>query len=58
MTVADPVWVVHTGRAPEDDRRMALIFAGMGVVAAGILFGIDSYKKRKSAAAKPLQVPA
>ena len=58
MVVADTVWVVHAGRAPGDDRRFGMIMAGIGVVLAGIIFAVDSYKKRKNAAVAPVQIPA
>jgi len=57
MAVADTVWVIHTGRAPSDDRIAGTILAAIGVVLAGVIFAIDSFKKRKNAA-EPVQVPA
>lgn len=56
MAVADPVWVVHTGRAPGDDRTAGMIVAALGVVIAVIFFAVDSYKKRKNALARPLEI--
>ncbi|HKW33733.1 MAG TPA: hypothetical protein VJN92_12055 [Candidatus Acidoferrum sp.] len=58
MAVADTVWVVHTGRAPGDDRTAGTIIMAIGVALAGLFFAIDSYKKRKNAAVTPLQLPA
>jgi len=58
MTVADPVWVVHAGRAPGDDRMAGTIMMGIGVALAGLFFAVDSYKKRKNAAMRPMQIPA
>jgi hypothetical protein len=57
VTVADHVWVVHAGRAPGDDRRIGIILTAIGIVVAGLIFGIDTYKKRRNATARPLQVP-
>jgi hypothetical protein len=58
MSVADPVWVVHTGRAPSDDRMAGTIMMAIGVLLAAVFFAVDSYKKRKNAAIRPLQIPA
>ena len=58
MAVADTVWVVHAGREPGDDRRAGMIMAGVGVVLGGLFFAVDSYKKRKNAAVRPVQIPA
>ena len=58
MAVADPVWVVHAGRAPGDDRMAGMIMAAIGVVLAGVFFAVESYKKRKNAAVRPVQIPA
>lgn len=58
MAVADTVWVVHTGRAPGDDRIAGTIIMAIGVLLAGLFFAVDSYKKRKNAAVTPVQIPA
>jgi len=58
MAVADPVWVVHAGRAPSDDRMAGTIMMGIGVLLAAVFFAVDSYKKRKNAAMRPVQIPA
>lgn len=58
MIVADTVWVVHVGRAPGDDRIAGLVMMAIGVLLAGLFFLIDSYRKRKKAAASPIQIPA
>jgi Pyruvate/2-oxoacid:ferredoxin oxidoreductase gamma subunit len=58
MSVADPVWVIHTGRAPGDDRMAGTIMMAIGVALAGLFFSVDSYKKRKNAAMRPVQIPA
>jgi len=58
MSVADTVWVVHAGRAPGDDRMAGTIMMAIGVALAGLFFAVDSYKKRKNAAMRPVQIPA
>ena len=58
MTVADTVWVVHAGRAPGDDRMAGTIIMAIGVALAGLFFAVDSYKKRKNAAMRPVQIPS
>jgi len=57
-SMADTVWVVHAGRAPSDDRMMGLSVMGFGVVLAGLLFGWQSYQKRKRAASQPVHETA
>lgn len=54
MAVGDPVWVVHTGREPGEDRMAGSIVAALGVVIAGFMFAFDSYKKRKNLVVRPL----
>jgi len=58
VTVANPVWVVHAGREPSWDRKMGLSLMGSGAALAGLVFGWQSYRKRKRAAAQPLQATA
>lgn len=58
MSVSDAVWVVHAGRAPGDDSMAGMIMMAIGVVIAGLFFAIDAYKKRKTGAASPVQIPA
>jgi hypothetical protein len=58
IAVADLVWVVHAGRDPRGDRKFGLIMMGLGIVFAIFIFGLESYKKRKNAAASPLQLTA
>jgi hypothetical protein len=58
IAVADPVWIVHTGREPAGDRQLGLIMMGLGIAFAGFIFGLESYKRRKSAVARPLEVAA
>jgi hypothetical protein len=58
VPVADHVWVVHAGRAPGDDRRIGGILTAMGIVVGILILGIDSYKKKRNATARPLHVPA
>lgn len=58
MAVADPVWVVHVGRTPAEDRVAGVIMMAIGVGLAGIFFAVDSYKKRKNAAMSPVPIQA
>jgi hypothetical protein len=53
--MADTVWVVHAGRDPSSDRKMGLSVMGLGVVFAGVLFAWQTYWKRKTAAAQPVE---
>jgi hypothetical protein len=58
IAVADPVWIVHTGREPAGDRQFGLLMMGLGIAFAALVFALESYKRRKSAAAQPLQAIA
>lgn len=55
VAVGNPVWVVHAGREPSSDRQFGLILMAAGILLGGLIFAIDSYRKRKNAAARPLQ---
>jgi hypothetical protein len=58
VAVANPVWVVHAGRDPSSDRTSGLVMMGLGIVVAGLVFSWQSYRKRKRAAAQPVQATA
>jgi len=58
IAVGNPVWVVHTGREPGSDRNLGLGLMAAGIVFGAVLFGVDSYRKKKNAAAGPLQALA
>jgi hypothetical protein len=58
MTVGEPCWVLHVGRDPSSDRIAGLVVIGIGVVFAGIIFGQDSYRRKKALAPRPLRVTA
>jgi hypothetical protein len=53
IAVAEPVWVVHAGRDPSSDRTFGLIMMGLGIVVAGLVFGLEGFRKRKKAVAPP-----
>jgi hypothetical protein len=54
LTVADSVWVVHAGRDPYKDKNFGLLMIGIGVAMAALIFGMESYRKRKRTAPRPL----
>jgi hypothetical protein len=54
IAVADPVWVVHAGRDPHEDKMVGLIAIGIGIAFAALMVGQESYRKRKRIAAQPL----
>ncbi|HTT32427.1 MAG TPA: hypothetical protein VMH48_02395 [Methylomirabilota bacterium] len=58
IAVADPVWVVHTGREPSGDKKFGAIMMVVGIVFGVLLYGWDSYRQRKNAAARPLKASA
>jgi hypothetical protein len=58
VPVGDSVWVVHSGREPGSDRQVGLILMAAGILLGGVIFAIDSYRKKKNAAARPLQALA
>jgi len=58
VAVAGAVWVVHAGRDPSWDRQMGLLIMALGVALAGLVFGWESYRKRKGAAAQAVRSSA
>ncbi len=54
VTVGDSVWVVHAGRDPSGDKTFGLVMMGVGIVVAGLVFGLDGFRKRKRTTTKPL----
>jgi hypothetical protein len=58
IAVADPVWVVHAGRDPNEDKVFGLIMIGIGIVFVAVVWGKESYRKRKRIAAPPPTSPA
>ena len=55
IAVADPVWVVHAGRDPYEDKKFGLIVIGIGIALAALVWGKESYHRRKRIAPRPLQ---
>jgi hypothetical protein len=58
IALSEPIWVVHTGRSPSDDKMFGLAMFGLGVLCAGIVFGLESYRKKKTAAIRSLPAVA
>jgi hypothetical protein len=56
IAVADPVWVVHAGRDPREDKMFGLIVSGIGIAFAALVLGLESHRKHKWTAAQPLRV--
>ena len=56
IALADPCWVVHTGRDPKSDRQMGLILMAVSAVLAAAMGSWLSYKRKQSGAAQALQV--
>jgi hypothetical protein len=54
VTVGESVWVVHAGRDPSGDKTFGLVMMGVGIVVAGLVFGLDGFRKRKRTTTKPL----
>ncbi len=54
VTVGESVWVVHAGRDPSGDKMFGLVMMGVGIVVAGLVFGLDGFRKRKRTTTKPL----
>jgi hypothetical protein len=55
ISVADPVWIVHAGRDPKEDKMFGLIMIGIGFVFVALVWGKESYRQRKEIAPRPLQ---
>jgi hypothetical protein len=55
LALAEPCWVVHTGRDPQGDRNVALIVIGISAVAGALGAGWAKYKSGRGPAAQPVQ---
>lgn len=55
LALAEPCWVVHTGRDPQGDRNVALIIIGISAVAGALAAGLAKYKSGRGPAAQPVQ---
>jgi hypothetical protein len=58
IAVADSVWVVHAGRDPYKDKNFGLFMIGVGLAMVALIFGLESYRKKKRTAARPLPATA
>ena len=55
LALAEPCWVVHTGRDPQGDRNVALIIIGISAVAGALAAGLAKYKRGRGSAVQPVQ---
>lgn len=55
LALAEPCWVVHTGRDPQGDRNIALIIIGISAAAGALGAGWAKYKSGRGPAAQPVQ---
>ncbi len=55
LALAEPCWVVHTGRDPKGDRNIALIIIGISAVAGALGTAWVKYKSGRALAAQPVQ---
>src|SRR5712691_11725815 len=46
--------LVYAGRDPCGDKTFGLVMMGVGIVVAGLVFGLDGFRKRKRTTTKPL----
>lgn len=58
VVVDGAVWVVHAGRDPSWDRQMGVWIMAFGLALAGFVFGWESHRKQKRAAAQSVQASA
>ena len=58
ITVAETCWVVHTGRDPSSDKTFGMVMIGVGIACAVWILGLESYRKKKRTAARPLPATA
>jgi hypothetical protein len=55
MALAEPCWVVRTGRDPQGDRNIALIIIGISAVVGALAAGWAKYKSGRRPAAQAMQ---
>ena len=58
IAVADSAWVVHAGREPGGDKKFGMIMVAIGIAGAALIQVLNTYRKKKNAAARPLQALA
>jgi hypothetical protein len=58
FTVAEPCWVLHAGREPSSDKLFGMAMIGLGIAFTAGVLGLESYRKKKRAAARPLPATA
>jgi hypothetical protein len=58
ITVAESCWFVHAGREPSSDRTFGVVMIGVGLAFAAGMFGLESYRKKKRNAGRPLPATA
>jgi hypothetical protein len=58
ITVAESCWFVHAGREPSSDRTFGVVMIGVGFAFAAGIFGLESYRKKKRNAGRPLPATA
>jgi hypothetical protein len=54
FTVAETCWVLHAGREPSGDKLFGMAMIGLGIVFSAGIFALESYRKKKRTAARPL----
>ena len=58
IAVAEPCWVIHTGREPSSDKTFGLAMIGLGIAFTAGIFGLESYRKKKRTVSRPLPATA
>jgi hypothetical protein len=55
VAMGDPVWVIHAGHDPAGERKAGFLIMVVGILFAGFMAGLESFRKRNRIAAQ--QVP-
>jgi hypothetical protein len=58
FTVAETCWVLHAGRDPSGDKLFGIAMIGLGIAFSAGIFVLESYRKKKRTAARPLPATA
>jgi hypothetical protein len=56
--VAETCWVLHAGRDPSGDKLFGKAMIGLGIAFSAGIFVLESYRKKKRTAARPLPATA
>jgi hypothetical protein len=58
VAMGDPVWVIPAGHDPAGERKAGFLIMVVGILFAGFMAGLESFRKRKRIAAQQVPITA